>query len=348
MNNDLVIIAPGIEPGSGGLADYTLRLLENLPRSERFQVIVPSKGKLQLPPIATKILVQYSAYGFHHLGYPRDLIRALVDWKDTTGGRLVLMFHEIWTLWPVTNKNFFVQFFHRAAIRQLVQRADFVFTTTPSQAEHLGSLSRNTPIRVLPVGSNIRRSGNLNSFRKRGLAVIFGLAPARVRSLRKMHSNLRTLTAAKVITQIASVGASADVSSEEEERRLLTELDLADGFEQLGAQPEASVSKLLLTASLAIFGQDESSCTKSGTFMAYAAHGLNIVADFADKSKPPPVCWLVAPGELLDHISEAELNDRAHRLQDWQEQTSSWKLIGTRFSEALGLQSNEAVQVASR
>ena len=348
MTGNLVVIAPEAERGSGGVGDYTLRLLENLPSGENLRVLVPSEHGPQFLQSAGKILVQYSAYGFDALGYPRNLIQALIDWKNKTPGRLVVMFHEIWTFWPVTNKNFLVQLFHRRAIKRLLQHIDFAFTSTSSQAEHLHALCANTPIHVLPVGSNIRPSVDIDLPRKRGWAVIFGLPSSRLRALRKMQNSLSSLAAAKVITKIISVGASFDFESKEEERRLLTSLELADGFQQLGAQSESAISKILATVSLGIFGQDELSYAKSGTFMAYAAHALNILADFAEPSKPAPICWLVAPRELLEGISPVELKTRARSLRDWQEKTSSWKLIGAKFSEALELNANERAQIASR
>lgn len=348
VTGDLVIIAPEAERGSGGLADYTSHLLENLPDGKDVGVFVPSKPVPHVPHSAGKILVQYSAYGFDPLGYPRDLIRALIDWKKETGGRLVVMFHEIWTFWPVTNKNFFVQLFHRRAIKRLLQHTDFAFTSTSSQAEHLHALRAHTPIGVLPVGSNIWPSVNTDLPRKRGWAVIFGLPGSRLQALRKMQNGLSSLAAAKVITKIISVGASSDCESREEERRLLTSLQLEEEFQQLGAQSESTISKILATVSLGIFGQHELSYAKSGTFMAYAAHALNVLADFAEPSKPAPACWLVAPRELLEGISPVELKTRARHLRDWQEKTSSWKVIGAKFSEALELNANERAQAGSR
>ncbi len=163
-----------------------------------------------------------------------------------------------------------------------------------------------------------------------------------------MQNSLSSLAAAKVITKIICVGADSDFESKEEEERLLMSLQLADGFQQLGAQSESAISKIFATVSLGVFGQDELCYAKSGSFMAYAAHTLAILADFADPSKPAPICWLVAPGELLEGISPAELKTRAQRLRDWQEKTSSWKLIGAKFSEALELNAKERAQIASR
>src|SRR6266446_6051988 len=183
MNDEVVIVTPELPPAVGGVADYTQRLIEAWPDKENLQVLVPENPMEELSPRGGRVLVQYSAYGFDHHGYPRKLIRALVDWKTKTGGRLVVMFHEIWTFWPVTNKNFFLQLLHRRAIKKLLGVADKVFTSTQTQAEHLTALSPRNTIHVLPVGSNIRRNEDVDLRRIPGCAVIFGLQRARIRGL---------------------------------------------------------------------------------------------------------------------------------------------------------------------
>ncbi len=348
MNDEVVIVTPELPPAVGGVADYTQRLIEAWPDKENLQLLVPRNAMEELLPGVGRVLVQYSAYGFDHHGYPRKLIRALIDWKTKTGGRLVVMFHEIWTFWPVTNKNFFVQFLHRRAIKSLLRSADKVFTSTESQAEHLRALSSPNPIRVLPVGSNIRRNedvdlvrhGTDSLWRARmpGCAVIFGLQRARLRGLRKMRSSLSSLAAAGYITKIISIGAGSDSNLDNEERSLLKALQLKEGFEQLGPRPEREISELLFAASFGIFAHDELSLTKSGTFMAYAAHELNVLADFADKSKPAPICWLVAPRELQQEDLNSEWKSRAESLRAWQKENSSWELIARTFADALDLE----------
>jgi glycosyltransferase involved in cell wall biosynthesis len=337
MNDEVVIVTPELPPAVGGVADYTQRLIEAWPDKENLQVLVPRNAMEELLPGVGRVLVQYSAYGFDHHGYPRKLIRALIDWKTKTGGRLVVMFHEIWTFWPVTNKNFFVQFLHRRAIKSLLKAADKVFTSTESQAEHLRALSLPNPIGVLPVGSNIRRNEDVDLARMPGCAVTFGLQRARLRGLRKMRSSLSSLAAAGYITKIISIGAGSDSNLHNEERSLLNSLPLKEGFEQLGPRPEREISALLFAASFGIFAHGELSLTKSGTFMAYAAHELNVLADFADKSKPAPICWLVAPWELRQEGSNSEWKSRAKSLRAWQKENSSWELIARTFADALEL-----------
>jgi hypothetical protein len=339
VTGEIVIISPESTPGAGGVGDYTLKLLAHWSRKDS-GLLVPSLQDTdailkQLPATGGKVLVQYSAYGFDRTGYPRNLIRALIDWKTKARGLLVIMFHEIWGFWPILNKNFILQFFHRRSIKQLLACADVVFTSTSSQAGHLRALTPRARVHVLPVGSNIRCNEYSDLPRKPGWAVLFGLQRARIRALRKMQSSLSSLAAAGSITKIITVGANGD--GDNEERGLLSGFRFAEGFEQRGPRPEREISELLLTATFGISGQDELSYSKSGTFMAYAAHELNIVAACADRSKEEPLRWLIAPRELIQGVPEAELKLRGERLRAWQKRTSSWQIIAAKFADALQL-----------
>ena len=334
--DEVVVISPEIRPGEGGLADYTLRVLEEWGDRARVRLVVPAKQSFaeELPRDRGNILLQYSAYGFDPLGYPRWLLHSLGDWKrSTTGSLLVVMFHEIWTFWPLLNKNRLVQSLHRRDIRKLISVADAVFTSTPSQAEHLRELAPTCAMQVLPVGANIRRTAPMDGQREEGVAVLFGLAGVRVRALRTMHADMKSLAAQNLLTRLISIGNG----SAPEEEQLLGDLRLAGGFEQRGALPEAEVSQILARATFGISAQDELSLMKSGTFMAYAAHALNILSPYADSLGPEPLCWLTHPRELREGISHNELNSRAESLRQWQERTSSWSEIAARFAEALQL-----------
>lgn len=357
--SDFVIITPELSPGSGGLADHTLALLgewrtfgtpkllvANATGSEKFDVCVQQLGSTsaaissQLPATGGKVFIQYSAYGFNRFGYPRDLIRALIDWrKRVNDGSLVVMFHEIWAFWSFMNKNFIVQQLHRRSIKQLLGACDAVFTTTPSQAEHLQTLRPGVAVQVLPVGSNVRPENLASADREEGLAVLFGLQASRLRALEQMQGSLNALASSGRLKRIATVGHDSDEATSKRERELLQGFKLPGGFTQHGAQPEEKVSKFLSSASFGIFGQNELSCLKSGSFMAYAAHQLRVIADFAQPTKPPPICWLVAPSELLDGIAQAELDRRAECLRTWQDENCSWGVIADKLGRALGIQS---------
>jgi hypothetical protein len=355
MNEETVIILPEL---TGGVGDYTHRLLENLPRLANLRLIIPKTGnrppnsferypveetdstaqdlRARLPAAGGKVLLQYSAYGFDRFGYPRWLIKALRDWKRESRGALAIMFHEIWAFWPVWNKNYFLQRLHRQDLGKLLRVAEAVFTNTSSQAEHLTALSPACAVEVLPVGSNIRRVRALEAEREPGLAVLFGLQRSRIRALQKMHAELKSLAAAGQIRKIVTAGSGRTPDGDEKELALLLGLELIDGFDQRGPLPEEKISELLSAALFAISGQDELSITKSGTFMAAAAHGLNILSCHADASKPEPLSLLTSPDELTRGIAESELESRGEKLRQWQERTSAWPRIAQQVAKAIG------------
>ncbi|MDQ6861079.1 MAG: hypothetical protein M3032_07985, partial [Verrucomicrobiota bacterium] len=72
MSAKVVIVSPELAPGSGGLADYTLRLVEEWRDRLPVHVVVP--GRDPLPTGTARVLLQYSGYGFSRFGYPRALL----------------------------------------------------------------------------------------------------------------------------------------------------------------------------------------------------------------------------------------------------------------------------------
>ncbi|HEX8280888.1 MAG TPA: hypothetical protein VF551_05900, partial [Chthoniobacterales bacterium] len=253
MGEEIVIISPELQRGAGGLADYTLRVVEEWGGRWPLRFVVPepagasdlAEGNVEtiapradalrnvLPRTGGRVFLQYSAYGYDAWGYPRWLLHELVNWKQRSGGLLVVMLHEIWTMWPRLNKNYLVQQLHRRDLRKLVACADATFTSTPSQAELVASNSRRA-VQVLPVGSNIRVSADVANARETGTAVLFGLHGSRIRTLRQMHDQLKELAAARVLTRIITVGEGSG-RDQDEERTLLAALNLPTGYEQRGA-----------------------------------------------------------------------------------------------------------------
>jgi hypothetical protein len=124
-------------------------------------------------------------------------------------------------------------------------------------------------------------------------------------------------------------GESPDESS------ILSELRLSGGYEQRGPLPPDQISAILASTTFALSAQDPLSLQKSGTFMAYAAHGLSVISPHAESLGAEPLCWLVHPRELLEGIDAAELQTRAESLRDWQQRTGSWAEIAARIAQAL-------------
>lgn len=354
MRGETVIVTPEL---SGGVGDYTRRLIEHLPPSTQLRLLIPksrSRPTRSLDPYIVEetpntaqdlcdrlprsdgcVLVQYSAYGFDRFGYPRWLIQGLLDWKRHSAGRLVVMFHEIWARWPIWNKNRVVQYLHRRDIGRLLQATDLAFTATSSQAAYLAVLTPRCPVEVLPVGSNIRLVHATARQREAGRAILFGMQQARVRALRTMAVELKSLAAAGRIKRVVTVGSGQTQEGDAEEEDRLHGLGLADGFARLGALPEKEVSELLLTCEFAVSVQDELSITKSGTFMAFATHGAHILSCHADATKPEPVCLITSARELMEGVTDKELQSRTERLRQWHDRTSAWPVIAAQVVRAL-------------
>ncbi|MFN2477051.1 MAG: hypothetical protein ABR526_12020 [Chthoniobacterales bacterium] len=341
---------------AGGVGDYTEQLIRHWPHEQHFEFIVPTPTSCRVQTLGSHqvrevnrdsrafaaqlpadgaVLLQYSAYGFSRYGYPHWLIDALVDWKRKARGSLCVMFHEIWAFWPWWNKNFPLQLLHRRAIANLLNAADTVFTSTASQADHLSKVARGVQVTVLPVGSNIIPGERAMAVREAGTAVLFGTQGTRLRALREMSTELRVLAATSRVTRIVTIGAGNSAAQDADERGLLESLNLSAGFRQLGKKSTPEISAVLATAEFAIAAQDPLSYTKSGTFMAYAAHGLNILSNYADASAPEPMCLLISPAELRRNLDPGDAMARARKLRAWYERTASWPQIARQIAAAV-------------
>jgi hypothetical protein len=214
-------------------------------------------------------------------------------------------------------------------LRRVLQAADAVFTSTASQAGHLQQLSPRTKVRLLPVGSNIRRTSAIPQEREPGLTVLFGLQPSRIKALETGLDELRKLATRGIITRLVSIGAG---TTDARERQILDSLPLTGGAKMTGPLNEEEISSWLSRASFGLSAQDELSATKSGTLMAYAAHELNVLSV---SSNPPR--YSITPAELLGGIPAEELHARATAARDWQEENCSWTHIAEQFARALQL-----------
>jgi hypothetical protein len=104
-----------------------------------------------------------------------------------------------------------------------------------------------------------------------------------------------------------------------------------------GMLPAPAVSQLLQTARFALMDVTSETWSKSGAFMACAAHGCAAVVT-ATSSNPVPLSYTIAPNEL-DTISPAEVEARASALASWYEANADWPVIATRMAALLQTES---------
>jgi hypothetical protein len=205
---------------------------------------------------------------------------------------------------PLTSKHFLPNFCNRRVVRKLAGLADAVITNTDEHIRTVAKLSPHTKLCLLPVPSTIEPVGSPPPDRARSEFVIFGLPFSRWQTLQAFDSR-----------------STALLRTHEQ-----------DMIVRHGALDAARVSQLLHRAQFALTTADEATWTKSTTFMAYAAHGCNIVS--LSTSPNEPYCWTI-PAHEVGIINDSELRRRADAMQRWYESHADWRIIAAKISELI-------------
>ncbi|TLD68423.1 glycosyltransferase [Phragmitibacter flavus] len=355
------MIAPQLPPAVCGIGDYTTRLVAAWPGDEKFCFLL-ARGVEESRAVfpgqvvegfelsgdgleaaldrvgASLVMMQYSGFGFDRRGCPLWMPDAFERWQAKgRGRRLAIMFHELWSLRPWWDPRVLRMRAHRHSVRRLVALSESVFTNTEGYAGWLRQFGLKTPVTVAPVGSNVSVSSSASSgkVRERGVMVVFGKQGTRLMSLRPMLAGLQRLSEAGRLKKLVILGGSDDGGRAE--RELLKEVLPLEQVEATGFVEEGELSAILDGAEFGISGQDWSSVEKSTTFMAYAAHGLNILSPFAGSDTRAPFAWLTGVEELLaeDGDLDGRLIERSQALRDWHASTASWPAIAAKMSEGL-------------
>lgn len=294
------------------------------------------------------LLAQYSAYGYDpRWGCPAGLCDALVAWTRARRGRLVVMFHELWAdEWSLWHPHRWVQVWHRYKLGQVARAATCLFTTTELSAARLRALMRGggrpVSVTVLPAGSNIPLPSTAAPAgeRERGLFVLFGAQFTRVRCLRALREPLAALAAGGRLHRLVLLGVGQGEALAREEDELLRAIfpasattAAAAGFDVLGERPAREIATWLARAEFGLSFQNETNFTKSGTLMAYLAHGIDVLSPFAGRACPEPFASMTHPDELL---ADTPLPPgRAESLRGWYATHADWPLLAAAFADGL-------------
>ena len=276
------------------------------------------------------VLLHYAARAYHRYCFPTWLCRALERWKSQAIlGRLVIMFHEMPSSMPLTSRHFLPNFLNARIIRRLANVADALVTNTADQAATLAGLSGRGDILVLPVAANIEPESGVEVQRQHSEFIVFGLPFGREQALRRFADLIPEWVRTGVLTRLHIVGPREDRYSAAEERILD-----ATGVRQLaeihGSLPARAVSDLLSRSNFALTNVGESTWSKSGVFMACAAHRCAVVASV--ERTEIPLTFVVQPGEVVS-VSQHELNERTSGLRDWYNANAAWPILAARFAE---------------
>ena len=295
-----------------------------------------------------------SAYGYDpRLGCPAGLCDALAAWahdqpRDGAGGRLVVMFHELWAdEWSFWHPHRWVQAWHRHQLGRLARAATHLFTTTESSAGRLRALlagaRQPAPVTVLPAGSNIpvpAAGATPAPERERGLFVLFGSQGTRVRCLRALREPLAELARRGRLRRLVLLGVGQGEALAGAEREILEAIvppgSSSASVETPGELPATEIAAWLGRAEFGLSYQSEVNFTKSGTLMAAFAHGLDVVSPFAGRNRPAPFSAMTHPDELLAATADAAapLPSRAGAAREWFEAHAAWPRLAAACAQA--------------
>ncbi len=355
INRQLIIIAPTCPPGVCGVSDYAYKTAIALNKSYRsvkigVQYFPPliQDAPLSIPTVywqkllkqniqnglATDLLLNFTPTSYSKFGLPYNLLNTLKQFKAASlANRIYVFFHETW------DDSEGLKIHHRLrnslikyTVKSLSKLASGITVVTNEQKAKIELLTNNKKIRLSLVGANIlpaNKDYGLNSIRKPGEWVIFGLAHTRLWTIQQHLPLIKELYRKGVIKKIYAIGP-IDNQFAAEELRLTKSMLGPDVLIQTGILEPDEVSDRMLTAEAALVGQTADSLRKSGTFAALSAHAVPVVCEAPFSLDEPPGYAIFRPHELLSNqniVSTTEGEKRRLLLHQWFWLTRSWEAI---------------------
>ncbi len=273
---------------------------------------------------ATNVLLHYAGRAYQRFGCPTWLPGVLRQWKAKfPNGHLTVFCHEVPGELPRLSRHFLLGKINARIIRQLAALADVLITNTENHAAILRKLSRRDEIHCLPVGSNIEPVAIPSQLRAGTEFVVFGLPFGRLQTLQAFEPEIGKWQESGLLTKLHLIGPE-----DEKIAHPLIE-NLSDVVIHHGMLPEAEVSRMLLHARFALTNVSQSTWSKSGAFMACAAHGCAVVV--RKKTNEVPLCYAIAAKDV-GGISAADLASRTTALQKWYEENANWTVTARRLA----------------
>lgn len=273
------------------------------------------------------VLLHYAGRAYQRYGCPIWLPRVLRKWKAKfPGSRFTVFFHEVPGKLPAMSRHFVLGKLNRRIIRQLAGLADVVITNTDDHARNIRTMSGRNPVHCLPVGSNIELIGDPAQPRIGSDFVVFGLPFSRLQILKSFATQITRWREEGLLSNLHLIGPEDDKMTAETAPFLKM---FAPFIVHHGALPDDEVSQLLLRVKFALTNATRATWSKSGVFMACAAHGCAVV--MKDKESEPPLCYTVAEDEV-GNISSGEIENRSSLLKEWSEENVSWPLMAKRLA----------------
>lgn len=353
----LVIVAPRLPPQACGIGTYAWQLNEHWPNEfsgHRFLVYADAAASREtlrntqienFPPSArgladtleqqnaSDVLLHYAGRAYHRFGFPRWMPEAFARWQARDAlRRLHVIFHELPADLPLFSKQGILQRLSFPVARRLAEQATTVLTNSEHHASVLSRWKLRSPATWFPVPSNISPPVPFTSAaRQSGHFAIFGLPYTRLQALRIFRDSLIEWARAGRLSRLHLIGPRDDKFSPEADTLLAAALSPNELIEH-GEVSAAEVSKLLLEVEFCLSISHQSTWSKSGAFMAYAAHQCAVIT--AEPANLEPLRYTI-PASELQTTSPAAAAEKAQRLRDWYLQNADWELTAGRIAELI-------------
>ena len=349
----LVIITTRLPPAACGIGTYSYLLREHWPdRSAAVEFLVmdggadsgtlanrdrvaefsgdPTKLELEFERIgAADVVLHYAARAYQRFGCPVWLPGVLARWKQKQpSGRVLMIVHELPGRLPITTRHFWLGKVDAWIVRRLSSLADVLVTNTQHHADTLHRISGGRDVHLLPVGSNIAVTSEPTA-RAATEFVLFGLAFGRLLTLQKFDLDVRRWHASGRLTKLHVIGPEGDESTQKADA-LMAAWPRSIAVVRHGMLPADQVSLLLQRARFALTNVTPGTWSKSGAFMACAAHRSAVVVATAE-SASIPFSYSIRRAEV-ETISDAEIDRRTAALAEWYYENADWPVIANRMA----------------
>lgn len=315
-----VLVVDGAAAASAATADHVVEFGSNGARLTR---------ELQRVG-AADVVLHYAGRAYQRLGCPLWLPGVIAKWKrQFRNARLMLIVHELPGAMPLRSRHYWLGRINSWIVRRLAAQADVLVTNTASHAAKLRQISGRADVHLLPVGSNIEPGADMATPRSATDFVVFGLSFGRLQTLQQFSARIQQWHADGRLTKLHIIGPRGDDftgQADELVRGWPPTLEVT----KHGELSSAAVSQLLRTARFALTNVSEATWSKSGTFMACAAHRCAVVLA-ENASLTPPLSFVVRADEVAT-IAADELERRTRALERWYRENADWPVIAARMA----------------
>ncbi len=315
-------IVPSIPPEFNGLGDYCYQLWKHWPEPKPEWEILATRrpaGAREFWPEAKihefrlsrvgleaalwhsradTVVLHYVGYAYARRGVPSWLPKALADWKAAAGGRLVVMFHELYAVGPPWSSVFWLCLAQMGVARKLALIADSWVTSCPSYMAAFRKYLRVDISKgiMIPIGTTIepirapswdRPWPPANGGKLR--IVIFGMPLTRLRTLR-IHQHLLKLLYERGLIESLTLAGKSDQPGFilDETNSLLAKIECTDLVQRSYDLASPDVSAVLLDQDVGLIHNPYGTLTKSTVYGAYRTHGLLTVIPPEPGTAPGP------------------------------------------------------------